>query len=74
MSRQYNPAIPTYNRLNAQIANKSRSQKSETKSGGLLSPREDKVKLGMDEDINQPITRVMEHMMAIQKYKADKNA
>ena len=48
MSRQYNPAIPTYNRLNAQIANKSRSQKSETKSGGLLSPREDKVKLGMD--------------------------
>ena len=48
------------------------------KDNGIGVPRDRMIevftKLGMDEDINQPITRVMEHMMAIRKYKADKNA
>ena len=74
MSRQYNPAIPTYNRLNAQIANKSRSQNREEKSNGLLSPRKDKVKLSRSEDINEPVTRVMEHMSAIRNYRTKQNA
>ena len=72
MSRQFNPAITVYNRLSKELQKKP--AKSETKTNGLLGPREDKVKRDMSEDINQPITRVKQHMMAIQKYKADRNA
>jgi hypothetical protein len=72
MSRQFNPAITVYNRLSRELQKKP--TKSETRTGGLLGPREDKVKRDMSEDINQPITRVKEHVLAIQKYKANRNA
>jgi len=72
MSRQFNPAVTVYNRLLKDLQKKP--AKSETRTGGLLGPREDKVKRDMSEDISQPITRVKEHMKAIQKYKANRNA
>jgi hypothetical protein len=74
MSRQFNAAIPTYNRLDREIRNKAKSQNREEKSNGLLSPRKDKVKLSMSEDINEPVTRVMEHMSAIRNYRTKQNA
>ena len=72
MSRQFNPAITIYNRLAKDMENKPKQTVS--KSRGLLGPREDKIKQNMSEDINEPITRVKQHMAAIQKYKADRNA
>jgi hypothetical protein len=72
MSRQFNPSITIYNRLNREIDRKP--QQAEVKSKGLLSQRTDKIKPNMDEDINQPLTRVKQHVMSIRNYKGNRNA
>lgn len=66
MSRQFNPAIAAYRNLKIDM-----SPKSEPKpSTGLLAPKQ-KPMSNQDEDMSQPMFRVMKHVEAIRRRRME---
>ena len=66
MSRQFNPAIAAYNNLKIDMSPKVEKKKST----GLLSPSKNSTD-AEDENMSQPMFRVMKHVEAIRRKRME---
>jgi len=72
MSRQYNPSITAYNRLNSELSKKPTEPVK--RNAGLLGPKQDRMQSTSDESLDQPINRIKKHMISIRNYRENKHA
>lgn len=72
MSRQYNPAVAAYNRMDLASLPKENTQEKDT-SKGLLSRSTKSSKDNTGLDYSNPVVRVAKQMQIIRKYRDDIN-
>jgi|TARA_R100001460_G_scaffold85607_1_gene126887 hypothetical protein len=76
MSRQYNPAITAYKRMDLDGFNeldKSTEQEKSSSGGGLLSRSSMPSKNSKELDYSNPAVRVAKQMQVIRKYRDEIN-
>lgn len=74
MSRQYNPAVSAYNRMDIDSFNKLDTiEEPKKKSGGLLSRSSMPNKDDKGLDYSNPAARVAKQMQVIRKYRDEIN-
>jgi hypothetical protein len=73
MSRQYNPAVSAYRRMNLDDFNKLEQPKEPKKTGGLLVRSSMGEPSGDGIDYKNPAVRVAKQMQVVRKYRDEIN-